>query len=70
MRVLGHSQKEKNLRVLGHSQTVSFTEELCIGCSEGCTECIQACPFYKKGYDAVFEKYENIKRKSEKIAEK
>lgn len=52
------------------TKTVSFTEELCIGCSEGCTECIQACPFYKKGYDAVFEKYENIKRKSEKIAEK
>lgn len=46
------------------TKAVSFTEGLCIGCSEGCTECIKACPFYKNGYDAVFEKYEKIKRKS------
>ena len=48
------------------TKTVSFTEELCIGCSEGCTECIKACPFYKKEYEAVFEKYKRIKMKSEK----
>ena len=51
------------------TKTVRFKEKLCIGCSEGCTECIQACPFYKKGYDTVFEKYEKIKRKSKKVIE-
>jgi ferredoxin len=42
------------------TRTVSFVEELCIGCSEGCTECIQIRPFYKKGYDAIFEKYKKM----------
>lgn len=49
------------------TKSVTFMEELCIGCSDGCTECIQACPFYKKGYDNVFEKYNRIKRKSKKL---
>lgn len=44
--------------------TVNFAKELCVGCTEGCTECIRACPFYKKGYDIVFEKYKKIKMKS------
>ncbi len=43
------------------TNAVTLIEELCIGCTEGCTECIKACPFYKKGYDKVLEKYEKIK---------
>ena len=46
------------------TKTVSFIEDLCIGCSEGCTECIKACPFYNKGYSVVFDKYKKIKMKS------
>lgn len=42
---------------------VDIINELCIGCTQGCTECIKACPFYNKGYDAVFEKYNKIKDK-------
>ena len=37
-----------------------------IGCSEGCTECIKACPFYEKGYNKVHEKYKKIKNKKVK----
>ncbi|MDR0911267.1 MAG: 4Fe-4S binding protein [Methanobrevibacter sp.] len=29
----------------------------CIGCSQGCTYCIEACPFYEIGYDVVKAKY-------------
>jgi epoxyqueuosine reductase QueG len=28
-------------------------KERCIGCSDGCTYCIEGCPFYQKGYDWV-----------------
>lgn len=43
------------------NQDVNFSKESCIGCSEGCTECIKSCPFYKKEYELVFEKYKKIK---------
>ena len=43
------------------NNTVSFIDELCIGCTEGCTECIKACPFYKRGYGPILKKYEKIK---------
>lgn len=33
----------------------------CIGCTQGCTECIKTCPFYNKGYNETKEKYEKIK---------
>lgn len=38
-------------------------ETACIGCSEGCTECIKACPFHQKGYDRVHEKYIKIRNR-------
>jgi len=40
-----------------------FHPELCIGCSEGCTSCIEECVFYKRGYD-------EIKRISDKLKER
>lgn len=49
------------------TKTVSFIEDVCIGCSEGCTECIKACPFYNKGYEVIFDKYKKIKMKSKKV---
>ncbi len=40
-----------------------FHPELCIGCSKGCTSCIEECVFYKRGYD-------EIKRISDKLKER
>lgn len=37
--------------------------ELCIGCSQGCSYCISACPFYKKGYDHVKKIFEKLESK-------
>lgn len=38
-------------------------ENTCIGCSEGCTECIKACPFHQRGYEKVYKKYKKIEEK-------
>jgi len=40
-----------------------FHPDLCIGCSKGCTSCIEECVFYKRGYD-------EIKRISDKLKER
>jgi len=42
---------------------VQFIQKLCIGCSQGCTYCIEACPFHEKGYEQVKDKYDKIKAK-------
>ena len=39
----------------------------CIGCSQGCTYCIEACPFFEKGYDYVKKKQTKIETKLKKI---
>ncbi|MCL2687631.1 MAG: metalloregulator ArsR/SmtB family transcription factor [Methanobrevibacter sp.] len=36
-------------------------DEKCIGCSQGCTYCIESCPFFEKGYDWVKEKINKMK---------
>lgn len=42
---------------------VEFDQKLCIGCSQGCTYCIEACPFYEKGYEEVKNKFDKINAK-------
>lgn len=46
----------------GEKET-EFHPELCIGCSKGCTSCIEECVFYKRGYD-------EIKRIADKLKER
>ena len=40
-----------------------FIQKLCIGCSQGCTYCINACPFYDKGYGHVKNKFDKMNAK-------
>ena len=35
------------------NDTVKLLESKCIGSEEGCTYCIEKCPFYEKGYSQV-----------------
>jgi len=42
---------------------VKFIQDLCIGCSQGCTYCIEACPFDEKGYEHVKNKFDKINAK-------
>ena len=38
-------------------------DEKCIGCSQGCTYCIESCPFFVNGYDWVKEKQVKLETK-------
>lgn len=50
---------------------VEFIQKQCIGCSQGCTYCIEACPFTEKGYEHVKEKFDKMNAKlKEKQAQK
>jgi epoxyqueuosine reductase QueG len=40
-----------------------FIQKLCIGCSQGCTYCIEACPFEEKGYEHVKNKFDKLNAK-------
>lgn len=42
---------------------IVFLEARCIGCSQGCTYCIEECPFHKKGYQPVKDKFHKLKDK-------
>ncbi|MDI6725033.1 MAG: 4Fe-4S binding protein [Methanobacterium sp.] len=42
---------------------VKFIQKLCIGCSQGCTYCIEACPFDEKGYEHVKNKFDKLNAK-------
>ncbi|MDL2246216.1 epoxyqueuosine reductase [Methanobrevibacter sp. OttesenSCG-928-K11] len=48
------------------SDKAYLIEERCIGCSDGCTYCIESCPFYEKGYDWVKSKQDKIDNKLKK----
>ena len=37
--------------------------EKCVGCSHGCTYCIESCPFFENGYDWVKEKHVKLETK-------
>ncbi len=36
---------------------IELIQKNCIGCSQGCTYCIEACPFEEKGYEHVKNKF-------------
>lgn len=46
----------------GEKET-EFVQNLCIGCSEGCTFCIEECPFDKKGYIHIKNKFDKLNAK-------
>lgn len=46
---------------------IEFMESRCIGCSLGCTYCIEDCPFDEKGYEHVKNKFDKM---TAKLAEK
>jgi len=37
------------------SKSNTINEKCMVGCNKGCTSCIELCPFFKDGYDAVKE---------------
>jgi len=41
----------------------NIIDEKCIGCSQGCTYCIEACPFFENGYEWVKEKQMKLESK-------
>ncbi|MDR2967263.1 MAG: epoxyqueuosine reductase [Methanobacteriaceae archaeon] len=50
-------EKEDNLA------KASLIDEKCIGCSQGCTYCIESCPFFENGYNWVKEKQIKLEAK-------
>ena len=42
---------------------VEFIQKNCIGCSQGCTYCIEDCPFDQKGYEHVKNKFDKMNAK-------
>ena len=40
-----------------------FMQELCIGCSEGCTYCIEGCPFDQKDYTHIKNRFDKMNAK-------
>ncbi len=39
-----------------------FLRKLCTAHSEGCSRCIDLCPFYKRGYEKVKKRYSRMKK--------
>jgi ferredoxin len=46
----------------GENET-EFVQELCIGCSDGCTYCIEGCPFDQKEYTHIKERFDKMNAK-------
>lgn len=44
-------------------QETKFMEERCIGCSEGCTYCIEDCPFDQKEYTDIKNRFDKMNAK-------
>ena len=44
-------------------KTIEFIQKRCIGCSQGCTYCIEDCPFDEKGYQHVKDKFDKMNAK-------
>jgi arsenite methyltransferase len=42
---------------------IEFKQKLCIGCSEGCTYCIEECPFDQKEYTYIKERFDKMNAK-------
>ncbi len=50
---------------------IELVQKNCIGCSQGCTYCIEDCPFEVKGYEHVKNKFDKMNAKlQEKQAKK
>ncbi|WP_414468651.1 4Fe-4S binding protein [Methanobacterium sp. ACI-7] len=50
---------------------IELIQKKCIGCSQGCTYCIESCPFEEKGYKHVKNKFDKMNAKlQEKQAKK
>jgi epoxyqueuosine reductase QueG len=50
---------------------IELIQKSCIGCSQGCTYCIESCPFEEKGYEHVKNKFDKMNAKlKEKQAKK
>ena len=47
---------------IGNRIEVKVDESRCSEMSEGCTDCIRVCPFYKKGYSNTIKKYNKMKK--------
>jgi ubiquinone/menaquinone biosynthesis C-methylase UbiE/ferredoxin len=52
----------ENETCCGEKET-EFVHELCIGCSEGCTYCIEGCPFNEKEYTHIKERFDKMNLK-------
>jgi epoxyqueuosine reductase QueG len=46
----------------GEKET-EFIQKLCIGCSEGCTYCIEECPFDQKEYKHIKDRFDKMNAK-------
>lgn len=46
----------------GNNET-ELEQKLCIGCSQGCTYCIEDCPFHTKGYEHIKSKFDKMTAK-------
>ncbi len=44
-------------------EEAEFVSKLCIGCSDGCTYCIEACPFNQKEYIDIKNRYKKLQAK-------
>jgi len=52
----------ENETCCGEKET-EFVQELCIGCSEGCTYCIEGCPFDQKEYTHIKNRFDKMNAK-------
>lgn len=48
------------------TKEIELIQKNCIGCSQGCTYCIEDCPFTDKGYDHVKIKFNKMTAKLQK----
>ncbi len=51
------------LSFIEETNEMILDEDECIGCSNGCTECIKNCIFYKKGYDKVYQTFKKLEKR-------
>lgn len=50
------------IETCGERET-EFVKELCIGCNQGCTSCIEKCPFEQKGYTLIKNRFDKMNSK-------
>lgn len=60
---LNEIKLDSNDLISKNSGGVKLDSNKCVGCSKGCTECIQVCPFYKKSYSKMRNIFEKMNAK-------